>query len=113
MAAKRRILSTHQAYIYDTAPEIMSSNVHFYRVRWRSAWEASTGGLYQAYELRVRPQICDLLADGKKNFLRPGPAKSKSRRLAASELADTKIWDTLILYNPLSELVRVLDRGLL
>ena len=60
--------------------------------------------LYQAYELRVRPQICDLLADtkrtscdlkfatcsraGKKNILRPGPAKSRSRRLAASELAE-------------------------
>ena len=68
--------------------------------------------LYQTYELRVRPQICDLLADdkknflrpqicdlladGKKNFLRPGPAKSRSRRLAASELADMKIWDTVI-----------------
>ncbi len=27
--------------------------------------------LYQANELQVRPQICDLLADDKKNFLRP------------------------------------------
>jgi hypothetical protein len=39
-----------------------------------------SGNLYQAYELRVRPQICDLLADGKKNFLRPGPAESRTRR---------------------------------
>ena len=53
------------------------------------------GDLYQAYELQVRPQICDLLADGKKNFLQPIPAKNRSRRLTASELTDLKIWDTL------------------
>ena len=44
----------------------------------------------------LRPVICNLLADDKKNFLQPVPAKSRSRRLTASELTDLKIWDTLL-----------------
>jgi hypothetical protein len=37
----------------------------------------------------------DLVADDRKNFLRPDPAKSQSRRLGEWELADLKIRDTL------------------
>jgi hypothetical protein len=47
----------------------------------------------------------DLVADDRKNFLRPDPAKSQSRRMGEWELADLKIRDTLVYGSSTIELV--------
>ena len=92
----------------DLCMSMIDTILHTFTYRW----EASTGrfvpGLQAASStsnLRLAhrwqkelPATCHLrLAHRwhKENFLRPVPAKSRSRRLAASELADLKIWDTL------------------
>jgi hypothetical protein len=49
---------------------------------------------------KVRPQICDQFADGKKYYQAPVPVKKKGCRLADLQLTDLEIWDTLIGHPP-------------
>ncbi len=49
-------------HIYDRYYVLLPTLTFFLFETAATPLTASTGNLYQAYELRVRPQICDLLA---------------------------------------------------
>ncbi len=58
-------------------------------------------------ELSTTSKNLRLVADDKKTFCACDPAKSQSRRLGEWELADLKIWDTLICELPFSHILRL------